>query len=70
MRNRPRQNNKGAHRIRKIESNDSTEIPDRGETSDVSGLPSGLNASNETNKMVHMYKNVVTASISKIQLLR
>ena len=32
-----RQNNKGANR--KVESNDSLEIPDRGETSDEPGLP-------------------------------
>ena len=38
MSNRTRQNNKGADR--KMESNDSPEIPDRGETSQESGLPS------------------------------
>ena len=26
----------------KVESNDSPEIPDRGETSDIPGLPSGV----------------------------
>ena len=36
--NRPRQNDKRADR--KIESNDCAEIPDRGETSEESGLPS------------------------------
>ena len=38
MSNRTRQNNKGADR--KMESNDSPEIPDRGETSKEPGLPS------------------------------
>ena len=37
--NRTRQNNKRADR--KVESNDSPEIPDRGETSAIPGLPSG-----------------------------
>ena len=36
MNNKTRQNNKGADR--KIESNDSPEIPDRGETSEEPGL--------------------------------
>ena len=39
MSNRTRQNSKGADR--KVESNDSPEIPDRGETSEETGLPSG-----------------------------
>ena len=39
MRNRTRQNNKGADR--KMELNDSPEIPDRGETSEEPCLPSG-----------------------------
>ena len=34
-----RQNNKQGDS--KVESNDSPEIPDRGETSDIPGLPSG-----------------------------
>ena len=38
MSNRTRQNNKGADR--KIDSNDSPEIPDRVETSEEPGLPS------------------------------
>ena len=38
MSNRARQNNKGADR--KMESNDSPEIPDRGEASEEPGLPS------------------------------
>ena len=37
--NRTRQNNKGADRM--MESNDSPEIPARGETSEEPGLPSG-----------------------------
>ena len=37
--NRTRSNNKSADR--KMESNDSPEIPDRGETSETPGLPSG-----------------------------
>ena len=37
MSNRTRQNNKTADR--KVESNDSLEIPDRGETSEEPGLP-------------------------------
>ena len=41
MSNRTRKNNKGADRIRKMESKNSPEIPDRGETSEESGLPSG-----------------------------
>ena len=36
-----RQNNKSANR--KTESNDSPEIPDRGETSEEPGLPAGQN---------------------------
>ena len=39
MSNRTRQNNTRADR--KIESNDSPEIPDREETSEEPGLPSG-----------------------------
>ena len=39
MSNRTRQNNKTADR--KLESNDSPEIPDRGETAEEPGLPSG-----------------------------
>ena len=39
MSNRTRQNNKRADR--KIELNDSPEIPDRGETSEELGLPLG-----------------------------
>ena len=39
--NRTRQNNTGADR--KMESNDNPEIPDRGETSEDPGLPSGQN---------------------------
>ena len=39
MSNRTRQNNKRADR--KVESNDSPEIPDREETSEEPGLPSG-----------------------------
>ena len=39
MSNRTRQNNKRADR--KMESNDSPEIPDREETSEESSLPSG-----------------------------
>ena len=38
--NRTRQKNK--RRDSKVESNDSPEIPDRGETSDIPGLPSGV----------------------------
>ena len=38
--NRTRQKNKRGDS--KVESNDSPEIPDRGETSDIRGLPSGL----------------------------
>ena len=41
MSNRTRQNNQGADGIRKMESNDSPEIPDRGETSEEPGLPLG-----------------------------
>ena len=37
--NRTRQKNKRADS--KVESNDSPEIPDRGKTSDIPGLPSG-----------------------------
>ena len=37
--NRTRQKNKKGDR--KVESNDSPEIPDRGETSNIPGLPSG-----------------------------
>ena len=37
--NRTRQKNKRGNS--KVESNDSPEIPDRGETSDIPGLPSG-----------------------------
>ena len=37
--NRTRQKNK--RRDSKVESNDSPEIPDTGETSDIPGLPSG-----------------------------
>ena len=37
--NRTRQKNKRGDN--KVESNDSPEIPDRGETSDIPGLPSG-----------------------------
>ena len=37
--NRTRQKNKRGDR--KVESNDSPEIPDRGETLDIPGLPSG-----------------------------
>ena len=37
--NRTRQKNKRGDS--KVESNDSPEIPDRGETSDILGLPSG-----------------------------
>ena len=37
--NRTRQKNKRGDS--KVESNDSPEIPDRGETSDIQGLPSG-----------------------------
>ena len=40
--NRTRQKNK--RRDSKVESNDSPEIPDRGETSDIPGLPSGAAA--------------------------
>ena len=39
MGNRNRQKNKRGDS--KVESNDSPEIPDRGETSDIPGLPSG-----------------------------
>ena len=38
--NRTRQKNKRGDS--KVESNDGPEIPDRGETSDIPGLPSGL----------------------------
>ena len=38
--NRTRQKNKRGDS--KVESNDSPEIPDRGETSDIPGLPSGV----------------------------
>ena len=38
--NRTRQKNKRGDS--KAESNDSPEIPDRGETSDIPGLPSGV----------------------------
>ena len=41
MSNRTRQNNKRADR--KMQSNDSPEIPDMEETSDEPGLPSGPN---------------------------
>ena len=39
MSNMTRQNNQGADR--KMESNDSPDIPDRGETSEEPGLPLG-----------------------------
>ena len=39
--NRTRQKNKRGES--KVESNDSPEIPDRGETSDIPGLPSRTN---------------------------
>ena len=38
--NRTRQKNKTGDI--KVESNDNPEIPDRGETSDIPGLPSGV----------------------------
>ena len=38
-----------------MESNDSPEIPDRGETSDIPGLPSG----DETGKNVHIFEEVL-----------
>ena len=40
--NKTRQKNKRGES--KVESNDSPEIPDRGETSDIPGLPSGVRA--------------------------
>ena len=40
MGNRTRQKNKRGNS--KVESNDSPEIPDKGETSDIPGLPSGV----------------------------
>ena len=40
MSNRTRQENKRGES--KVESNDSPEIPDMGETSDIPGLPSGV----------------------------
>ena len=42
--NRTRQKNKRGDS--KVQSNDSPEIPDRGETSDIPGLPSGGTAAN------------------------
>ena len=43
--NKTRQKNKRGDS--KVESNDSPEIPDRGETSDIPGLPSGAGAARE-----------------------
>ena len=41
----------------KVESNDSPEIPDRGETSDIPGLPSGGIMQNELNKIINKTVN-------------
>ena len=38
----------------KVESNDSLEIPDRGETSDIPGLPSGFKGTQH--KQIHTNK--------------
>ena len=51
--NKTRQKNKRGDS--KVESNDSPEIPDRGETSDIPGLPSG----DETGKNVHIFEEVL-----------
>ena len=50
--NRTRQKNK--RRDRKVESNDSPGIPDRGETSDISGLPSGVAVKGQMMMMMMM----------------
>ena len=39
--------------ISKVESNDSPEIPDRGETSDIPGLPSGGERERERERTLH-----------------
>ena len=40
----------------KVESNDSPEIPDRGETSDIPGLPSGESAGHfQTNSEIGVF---------------
>ena len=46
--NRTRQKNKRGDS--KVESNDSPEIPDRGETSDIPGLPSGVQDNKKSDK--------------------
>ena len=38
----------------KVESNDSTEIPDRGEISDILGLPSGASSKRKSILVINM----------------
>ena len=57
MSNRTRQNNKRANR--KMESNENPEIPDRGETSEKPGLPSGSSAVGSV-KVNMFYKTILT----------
>ena len=56
--NRTRQKNKRGDS--KVESNDSPEIPDRGETSDIPGLPSG---GDETECIIHVFPNTVDTEL-------
>ena len=43
----------------KVESNDSPEIPDRGETSDIPSLPSGVNARGHLDKSIIYYLSLI-----------
>ena len=49
QKNRTRQKDKTGDS--KVESNDSPEIPDRGETSDIPGLPSGADTRHSNNSL-------------------
>ena len=58
--NRTRQKDKRGDS--KVESNDSPEIQDRGETSDIPSLPSGLKNTVHNNLCTHFFTNRVIKS--------
>ena len=56
-------NKKTREEIRKVESNDSPEIPDRRETSDIPGLPSGQRSETSEAADLGCYSSVMEGDV-------
>ena len=52
----------------KVQSNDSHEIPDRGESSDIPGLPSGAEKKNQTERVIVLGRGTREETVNRNQM--